>query len=213
MNNVVLGLTVVVPLLMWQGFVYSRGWGLCPLLGLEGASQIIVSLVIFDLLNYWWHRWNHRIALLWRFHKVHHVDTHVDVTTSMRFHPGELLISSLFKAGWILVLGPSLWAFVIFEVSVTVASQFHHTNIDFSDRLESILRSFIVTPRYHTAHHTVKRRTGNNNFGTILIFWDKLFGSYFEPDYEEMKQLGLAKGRDSYLSFAATLTGPFAGRY
>lgn len=213
LNNVILRLTVVGPLLMWLGVVNSRGWGICPLFGFEGSLQIIVCLVIFDLFDYWWHRWNHRIGLLWRFHKVHHVDTQVDVTTSMRFHPGELLISSVFKAGWILILGPSLWTFVIFEVSVTLASQFHHANIDFSDSVESILRSVIVTPRYHTAHHTVKRRTGNNNFSAVLIFWDKLFGTYFEPDFEEMKQLGLANGRDSYLSIAATLKGPFAGEY
>jgi len=199
LNNVLLRLTALPLLLIWQGTVNSRGWGLCPALGLTGPWEILTSLVVLDMLDYWWHRWNHRVSLLWRFHKVHHVDTHVDVTTAMRFHPGELLISSGFKAVWILLVGPSLWTFVIFEAAVTIASQFHHTNIDFPDRIEAVIRSLIVTPRYHTAHHTVSRRTGDNNFATILIFWDRIFGTYRRPDRE-----------DTFLSFASTLKGPFS---
>ena len=212
-NNILLRLTVIGPLLVWQGVVNSKGWGLCPLLGLKGPWEILASLVVLDMLDYWWHRWNHRIPLLWRFHKVHHVDTHVDVTTSLRFHPGELLISFGVKAVWILLVGPSIWTFAVFEASVTLASQFHHTNTDFGNRTEAVIRSLIVTPRYHAAHHTVKRRTGDNNFAVILIFWDKIFGTYRRPDYEEMKNLGLPRGRDSYLSFASTLKGPFTSEY
>jgi sterol desaturase/sphingolipid hydroxylase (fatty acid hydroxylase superfamily) len=71
----------------------------------------------------------------------------------------------------------------------------------------------IVTPRFHTAHHTVSKRTGNANFSTIFIFWDKLFATYNEPDSEEMKFLGLEKGRETYLSFGSTLAAPFTPAY
>ena len=212
-NSIVLRLTVFAPLMLWRGVVNSEGLGLCPMLGLKGPWEMAVSLVVLDMFDYWWHRWNHRVRLLWRFHKVHHVDTHVDVTTSLRFHPGELLISSGVKAVWILLVGPSIWTFAVFEASVTLASQFHHTNTDFGNRTEAAIRSVIVTPRYHAAHHTVKRRTGDNNFATILIFWDKIFGTYRRPDYAEMKNLGLPRGRESYLSFASTLKGPFTSEY
>ena len=212
-NSIVLRLTVFAPLMMWRVAVNSEGLGLCPMLGLKGPWEMAVSLVILDMFDYWWHRWNHRIGLLWRFHKVHHVDTHVDVTTSLRFHPGELLISSGVKAVWILLVGPSIWTFAVFEAAVTLASQFHHTNTDFGNRTEAVIRSVIVTPRYHAAHHTVKQRTGDNNFAAILIFWDKIFGTYRRPDYEEMKNLGLPRGRESYLSFASTLIGPFRSEY
>lgn len=212
-NSLILRLIAVTPLFLWLAFVNSKGWGMCSLFGLTGVSEILLSLVLLDMFDYWWHRWNHRVPFLWRFHKVHHVDTHVDVTTSLRFHPGELLISSALKAVWILIVGPSVWTFVIFEASVTLASQFHHTNVDFPDRVENAIRSIIVTPRYHAAHHTVSPRTGNNNFSTILILWDKMFDTYRQPDYEEMQTLGLPKGRATYLSFASTLKGPFSDEY
>jgi len=183
------------------------------MLSLTPISAILLTIITLDLFDYWWHRFNHRIHLLWRFHKVHHVDTHVDVTTSLRFHPGELMLSAAVKATWILLLGPSLWAFALFETSITLAAQFHHSNIDLPDPSESLIRKVFVTPRYHAAHHTVSQRTGNANFSTIFIFWDKLFNTYRLPDYEEMKYLGLKKGRDTYLSFTKTLIAPFSRIY
>jgi sterol desaturase/sphingolipid hydroxylase (fatty acid hydroxylase superfamily) len=212
-NNVILRLTVFGPLLYLSLFVIDNNIGLLRLAGLNGAENIIAGLIIMDGLDYWWHRFNHTIPFLWRFHKVHHVDTHVDTTTSLRFHPGELLISAVVKAGWIVLLGPEVLGFLIFEVSVTLFSQFHHSNIDLPDRAESVARSLIVTPRFHAAHHTVTPRTGNANYSAILIFWDKLFGTYNEPDYEEMEYLGLAKGRESYLSLRETLKAPFTSAY
>lgn len=212
-NTAILRFIAVIPLLYLGEYAYTQGWGLLAAVGLRGYPEIIAGLVVMDMLDYWWHRFNHRIGFLWRFHKVHHVDTHVDVTTSLRFHPGELFISSAFKALWVVVLGPSAVAFVVFESLLTLASQFHHSNIDFSDRTELRLRKIVVTPRYHASHHTVSRRTGDANFAAIFIIWDKLFASYREPDYEEMKMLGLERGRDTYLSFSKTLKAPFISLY
>lgn len=208
-NSVLVRLLALLPFLWWADVVSGNGWGLVPWLGLQGIPEIILTVIVFDMFDYWWHRFNHRVDFLWRFHKVHHVDTHVDVTTALRFHPGELVVSYAFKALWILVWGPSLWAFVIFEASVTLAAQFHHSNIRFPAKWEKQLRKIIVTPEFHTAHHTVTPRTGNANFSTIFIFWDHLFGTYREPDEEEMKTLGLPEGRDSYLSFREWFTAPF----
>lgn len=211
-NTVVLKLIILAPFLYWTEYIASLGWGLAPMLGYSGFGGIIATILVLDMFDYWWHRFNHRVGLLWRFHKVHHVDTHVDVTTALRFHPGELFISFFVKLVWIAVWGPSLVAFAAFEIAVSMASQFHHSNIDFPDRWERVLRLFIVTPRFHTSHHTVSRRTGDANFATIFIIWDHLFGTYREPDETEMKELGLAEGRDDYLSFASWLTEPFAQR-
>ena len=212
-NAAVLRFPAVVPLIIWLKFVESHQWGLAPMLGLGGAWNIVIGIVVLDMFDYWWHRFNHRIRLLWRFHKVHHVDTHVDVTTALRFHPGELFFSALVKSVWIIVWGPTFWAFIIFESCVSLAAHFHHCNIDFPDRIENPLRMIFVTPRFHTAHHTVSKRTGDANFSTIFIFWDKLFGSYGVPDYAEMESLGLSAGRESYLSIITTLKGPFSKMY
>lgn len=208
-NTVFLRLLVVAPFLLWVNYVMTQGWGLSPFLGYVGIAEIIASVIVLDFFNYVWHRLNHRMNPLWRFHKVHHVDTHVDVTTALRFHPGELFISAFAKGIWILLWGPSLWAFAVFEISISLAAQFHHANIDFPDPVERFLRLFIITPRFHTSHHTVERRTGDANFGTIFVVWDRVFGSYEEPDEKEMEILGLPEGRDNYLSFSAWLVEPF----
>ncbi len=208
-NTVFLRLLVIAPFLLWADYVMDQGWGLAPFLGYVGVAEIIATIIVLDFFDYVWHRLNHRVGNLWRFHKVHHVDTHVDVTTALRFHPGELFISAFAKGLWILLWGPSLWAFAAFEISISLAAQFHHTNIDFPRSVERFLRLFIVTPRFHTSHHTVERRTGDANFGTIFIIWDRIFGTYEEPDEQEMQTLGLPEGRDSYLSFSTWLAEPF----
>lgn len=214
LNVIIVGLLATAPFLFWRNLVHSREWGISPLLGLKGPAEILIGLVVLDMFDYWWHRFNHRIPFLWRFHKVHHVDTHVDVTTALRFHPGELLISStIVKPMWLLIWGPSLWGLAIFEASVTSASEFHHSNIDFPNRIEGLIRKIFVTPRFHASHHTVSKRTGDANFSAIFIFWDKLFGTYREPDFEEMRLLGLPAGREKYLSFTPTLKGPFTSEY
>lgn len=209
LNTAVVRLVLVlVPLMYFARYLHHQGWGIVSYLGVSGVSEIALTVLVFDLLDYWWHRWNHRLPFLWRFHKVHHTDTHCDSTTALRFHFGELILSFLFKGAGIAIWGPSVWAFVIFEICVTAASQFHHSNLDFPDTVEHGLRTVIVTPRFHVSHHTVSRRTGNNNFATIFILWDHLFGTYRKPDREEMQYLGLPYGRDTDLSLKDALTRP-----
>jgi sterol desaturase/sphingolipid hydroxylase (fatty acid hydroxylase superfamily) len=192
--------------------VRDRGWGIAGLLRLSGISEILVSLIVLDLFDYLWHRANHVVPFLWRFHSAHHVDTHVDVTTSLRFHPGELLLSGAAKSIWILVWGPSLWAFAIFEVMITAAAQFHHSNIDFPDRVEPAVRLLGVTPRMHASHHSARTRSLNANYATIFSVWDRLLGSYIEPTAEHLAEQGLWFGRESDLSLRYLLVMPFAPR-
>lgn len=212
-NSALLRVVAHAPLIALAAWVRTKGWGLLPWLGLQGAAELGVAWVLLDLLDYWWHRANHQVGLLWRFHKVHHVDTHLDVTTALRFHPGELLLSAVVKASWILLLGPSALAFALFEASVTLASQFHHTNIDLPDPLERLARCLVVTPRFHTSHHTVTPRTREANFSTILIAWDHLFGTYRDPEGEDLETLGLPGGRDVDLKLLPVLGGPLRDDY
>lgn len=213
-NGALLFFLTTAPLLFWTDLVHSKGWGLVHLLGLKGPLEIFISIVVLDMFDYWWHRLNHEISFLWRFHKVHHSDTHVDTTTALRFHPGELLISSLIvKTTWLLIWGPSLLAFALFEACVTIASEFHHSNIDLNDKIETPLRKIIVTPRFHASHHTQSKRTLDANYSAIFIFWDKIFGTYREPDYKEMETMGFAKGRDKELSFTTAMKAPFSSVY
>lgn len=208
-NTAILRVTVATPFLWWAGWVHAQGWGLAPALGLVGIWEIVATVVVIDMLDYWWHRFNHRLPLLWRFHKVHHQDTHVDVTTALRFHPGELMISAIVWSSWIVLWGPSIWGLAAAQASISLSALFHHTNIDFPPAIERGLRRVIVTPRFHTAHHTVTPRTGDANFSTVFIWWDHLFGTYREPDAEEMQHLGLPEARTTYLSPREALLQPW----
>lgn len=199
---------LAAPLLALAAAVHARGLGLGARLGLEGPAEVLASLVVLDLLNYWWHRWNHRVPLLWRFHRAHHSDTHVDVTTSLRFHFGELAISGGLKAFWILAWGPSPLAFLVFEAAITAFAQFHHANIDLPEPVERFVRLVHMTPRLHAAHHTVSLRSRDANYATIFLWWDRLFGSFAEADPEELKTLGLQEGRTTDLSYAALWAAP-----
>ena len=207
-NTVVLRLTVATPLALLTVYVNRQGLGLAPLLGLSGLPEILATLVALDLADYWWHRVNHRVPFLWRFHQAHHVDTHVDVTTALRFHPGELLLSGLVKATWILIWGPSLWGFAIFELMISAASQYHHSNIDLPDGVESALRLLQVTPRMHASHHSAYSGSLDANFSTIFSLWDRLFGTYIPPTPNHLAVQGLPYGRERDLDPQYLLTLP-----
>ena len=217
LNTVLVRVFIYVPMLLWTVHVEEQGWGISRWLGLYGWTEIIVSLVVLDFFDYLWHRGNHRWRFLWRFHKGHHADTGMDVGTALRFHPGELFLSGGAKALWVLVWGPTPVAWFLFELLVSLCAQFHHSNIDFPDPVERWLSRFIVTPRFHAAHHAVERRFGDANFSTILSCWDPLFRSYADPGSRSAPAwagmgLGLPQERDKAFSIRAWLEEPLRSR-
>jgi sterol desaturase/sphingolipid hydroxylase (fatty acid hydroxylase superfamily) len=198
-------------------YVEEEGWGISRWLGLVGWTEIILSVVVLDFFDYIWHRANHRVRFLWRFHKAHHADTAMDVTTALRFHPTELLVSALVKALWVVIWGPTVVAWFLFEGLISLCAQFHHSNIDFPDGVERWLSWIIVTPRFHASHHAVDRQYGDANFSTILSFWDRLFGTYSQPanggaTTQAEDALGLPEARHLSFSPIAWLMEPFRSR-
>ncbi|WOI52074.1 sterol desaturase family protein [Parvularcula sp. LCG005] len=147
---------------------------------LDGWIGIGLDLLILDLWIYWWHRANHRIPFLWRFHEVHHLDEFLDVTSSARFHFGELFLSAIVRGAVIIALDISLSSVLIFSVLVTLNAAFHHCNVRLPERLERLLRRVIVTPSHHWVHHHNVRRDTDSNYSTILTMWDRLFGTWSE---------------------------------
>ena len=213
LNTVTVRFLAYVPFLLWAVHVEEQGWGISRWLGLAGWLEIILAIVVLDMFDYFWHRANHRVPFLWRFHKSHHADTEMDLSTALRFHPGELLISAGVKASWILIWGPTAVAWFLFEAMVSLAAQFHHSNIDFPDALENRLSRVIVTPRFHAAHHAVDRSFGDRNFSTIFSCWDRLFRTYARPadggaTTNAPDALGLPDERDRAFSPLAWLTDP-----
>jgi len=217
LNTVIIRVFAYVPFLVFSVYVDEEGWGLSRMLGLVGWSEIVLSIVVLDFFDYAWHRANHRVRFLWRFHKAHHADTGMDVSTALRFHPGELLISALVKAAWLAVWGPLAVAWFLFEALVSLCAQFHHSNIDLPDGVERWLSWIIVTPRFHAAHHAVDRRYGDANFSTIFSLWDRLFGTFARPadggaTTRGAGALGLPQDRDLAFSPVAWLDEPFRRR-
>jgi sterol desaturase/sphingolipid hydroxylase (fatty acid hydroxylase superfamily) len=208
-NSLIMHFLVMAWLFFFLGFVREKGWGLSTLLGLQGTAEIAATVILFDALEYGWHRFNHRIPFLWRFHRAHHLDIELDVTTAFRFHAGELLLSGVIKTFWILCWGPSITGFLAYHTCLVAFNQFHHSNIRLPDGLERWLRYIHITPRIHTSHHTVTQRSRDANFCVIFSLWDRVFGSYAEPDEEEMKTLGLNEGREVSLSLKAFFLSPF----
>lgn len=214
LNTVLTRILVFVPFLMWAVYVDEQGWGIARWLGLRAWIEIVASIVVLDAFDYAWHRANHRIPFLWRFHKAHHADTGMDISTALRFHPGELMISALVKGLWIAVWGPTAVAWFIFEMLVSFCSQFHHSNLNLSAKLDSVLGTILVTPRYHSLHHLADRQFGDRNFSTIFPWWDALF----QTDIKQATALtddatfGLPEGRSLAFSPLEWLVEPFRRR-
>lgn len=216
LNTVLVRMFIYVPFLLWVVYVEQHGWGISRWLGLHGWLEIVLSILVLDLFDYFWHRANHRVAFLWRFHKAHHADNEMDVTTALRFHPGELVVSSIAKALWVLVWGPTTIAWFLFEGLISLCAQFHHSNIDLPERVERTLSRVIVTPRFHTSHHVVDRQYGDANFSTVFSFWDPLFRSYHQAPGTKAQlsreSIGLPEDRALTLSFRAWFAEPFSRR-
>jgi len=168
---------IVLPLTYWasgQGLTWRPDWWQ----GGPGISWgLALDILLLDFLIYWWHRANHRLPFLWRFHEVHHLDRFLDTTTALRFHFGEVLLSALARAGVIILLGFPFTSVVVFETLVISAALFHHSNLRLPPLLEGALSRVVITPSIHWVHHHARRQDTDSNYGTIFSFWDPLFAT------------------------------------
>ena len=156
----------------------DNGWGLLNQVLLPGWVVIVLAILALDLAIYLQHVLFHAVPALWRLHRVHHADLEFDVTTGVRFHPLEILISMAIKLLLVLALGPPAVAVLIFEVLLNGTSLFNHSNVRLPLRLDAILRLFVVTPDMHRVHHSIVPSETNSNFGFNLPWWDRILGTY-----------------------------------
>ncbi len=156
----------------------DRGWGVFHWLELSFPPNLVFSLLALDLVIWAQHRFFHWQPLLWRLHRMHHTDTDFDVTTAVRFHPLEAILSLLIKSAVILALGVSPVAFLVFEIVLSSTSLFNHGNFRLPLPVDRWLRWLVVTPDMHRVHHSVVESEMNSNFGFNLPWWDRLFGTY-----------------------------------
>jgi sterol desaturase/sphingolipid hydroxylase (fatty acid hydroxylase superfamily) len=152
-----------------------------------------LGLLLTDLWMYVWHRLNHQIPLLWRFHAVHHSDREMDVTTAVRFHTGEIVFSGIARLLVLPVLGVSLPILLVYELLLLPVILFHHSNLRIARFADGALRAIIVTPWMHWVHHSVLREETNSNYGSVLSIWDRLFGSFRVRAEPSQIELGLSE--------------------
>ncbi|RPE66313.1 sterol desaturase/sphingolipid hydroxylase (fatty acid hydroxylase superfamily) [Pacificibacter maritimus] len=158
--------------------VQERGWGLFNLLNWPLWLEITIGVVVLDFAIYLQHVTFHHVPFLWRLHRMHHTDTEIDVTTGLRFHPLEILLSMAFKLILVVILGPAAIAVLIFEVVLNASAMFNHSNISLPKRVDAFLRLVIVTPDMHRVHHSVDPVETNSNYGFNVPWWDRLLGTY-----------------------------------
>ena len=139
---------------------------------------VLVSVVLLDLFIWYQHLLFHKIPLLWRLHRVHHADLDFDLTTGLRFHPIEVLLSMFIKAALILLFGFPAIAVLVFEVILNGCAMITHSNVRLPQKLDSTIRTLFVTPDMHRVHHSWRMEEANSNYGFNLAIWDKLFGTY-----------------------------------
>ncbi|MES2793423.1 MAG: sterol desaturase family protein [Planctomycetota bacterium] len=156
----------------------SKGWGLLYLVDWPWWLEFAVAILALDLAIYLQHVMFHAVPAFWRLHMVHHADLDFDVTTGLRFHPLEIVLSAFIKLAAVVVLGPSALAVVIFEVILNATSMFNHSNVRMPGWLDRLLRWIVVTPDMHRVHHSVIRQEANSNFGFNVPWWDFLLGTY-----------------------------------
>ena len=196
----------------------ERGWGLLNAFEAPVWLAFVVSLLLFDLVIYLQHIMFHAVPALWRLHRMHHADLEFDITTGLRFHPIEILLSMVIKLALVVVLGPPAVAVLVFEILLNGTSLFNHSNIRIPLGLDRILRLIVVTPDMHRVHHSIHPHETNSNFGFNLPWWDRLLGTYQAQPKEghESMTIGIEQfrtSRDLWLDrmLIQPLRGPASG--
>lgn len=156
----------------------GRGWGLLNVFEVPLWLAFPASLLLLDLAIYLQHVMFHAVPALWRLHRMHHADLEFDVTTGLRFHPLEILISMGIKLALVAVFGPPAVAVLVFEVLLNGTAMFNHSNVRLPLALDRVLRLIVVTPDMHRVHHSILPSETNSNFGFNLPWWDRLLGTY-----------------------------------
>jgi sterol desaturase/sphingolipid hydroxylase (fatty acid hydroxylase superfamily) len=160
---------------MWA---QSKQIGILNWLQLPLWFEYMLAFLLLDLFIYVQHVMSHKVPMLWAFHKVHHADRDIDVTTGLRFHPVEIVFSMLYKLICVVLLGPAATVVILFEIVLNGAALFNHANVALPVSMDKRLRKVIVTPDFHRVHHSVENKETDSNYGFFLSVWDKLFHTY-----------------------------------
>ncbi|MBW2011585.1 MAG: sterol desaturase family protein [Deltaproteobacteria bacterium] len=176
-NSILINLIFSAAIVSTATYVEKNQLGILNLVQAPLWIEILFTVAFMDFMLYIWHLLNHVVPFLWRFHRVHHTDLNMDVSTATRFHIGELAISAVIKISLIFFLGANLPGVLIFECGVVFCAQFHHSSLKVPKWFESIFWILFVPPSMHRIHHSVIIRERDSNYGTIFSLWDRISGT------------------------------------
>lgn len=189
----------------------ARGLGLLNVLDAPWLVETVVAVVLLDYTLWHWHRLNHRVPVLWRFHAMHHADVDMDASTGLRFHFGEHALSAFWRLAQVALIGPDPHAVVAWQVLLAACVSFHHGNLRLPLALERRLVRLIVTPRMHGIHHSIVPEESSSNYSSLLSVWDLLHGTLRLNVPQDQVEIGVAAWRrDADVRFLATQLNPFA---
>ncbi len=194
---------------------FSRAHQLGVLHWLDAPTWLkwILALGLFDCWQYWWHRINHRVSFLWRFHSVHHADAEMDATSAVRFHTGEIALSFLARLVVLPVIGMTMPQLALYEAISLPIILFHHSNIRLPRTVDNTLRCLIVTPWMHVVHHSQFQPETDSNYSSVLSIWDRIFRSFRLREKPSEIILGLgAQPEFEWRGLAGILRLPFRER-
>lgn len=201
---------------LWLGpwiqrrFPYDPAEAWITLAGWPAWAQLGAGLLLLDLADWTLHWLSHRVRPLWMIHAVHHSDPHVDVTTTLRHHPLEILVSLGWQFALLALVGLPPWIVLLRGLAFMPLTLFHHANVTVPRRLDRALATLVVTPGVHRMHHSPAMAETNSNYGQMFSFWDRLFGTWTPPDYDRVPAYGLERLTDArWQGVAGMLTTPF----
>lgn len=174
----------------------NRSFGLLRMVSLPPLVATAAAIVLFDAWMYFWHRANHECNFLWRFHRVHHSDSEMDASTAIRFHAGELLLSTILRLAVIPLLGISVGQLLLYETLLLPVILFHHSNVRLPESWDRALRWLIVTPELHRVHHSPQQPETDSNYASIFSVWDRVAGTFRLRQEGKIVGFGLDEFRD-----------------
>jgi len=196
LNSAILSLIFAAATINTAMHVSGNRLGLLNIISLPLWAKVFLTVLFMDFMLYVWHLLNHEIPFFWRFHRVHHSDLNMDVSTATRFHIGELSLSAVIKIGLIYFIGADLVSVIIFESLLVLTAQFQHSSLKVPESFEKVFWIFFVPPSMHRIHHSVKIHERDTNYGTILSVWDRLLGTLLKDIEQEKIIIGLGPYRE-----------------
>ncbi|MBW1705659.1 MAG: sterol desaturase family protein [Deltaproteobacteria bacterium] len=209
-NSILLNLIFSAAIVFTATYVQTHKMGVLNMVAAPMWLKILVTIAFMDFMLYVWHLLNHEMPLLWRFHRVHHSDLNMDVSSATRFHIGELAISAVIKISLIFFLGASPMGVLIFESVLVLCAQFHHSSLKVPKSFETLWWILFVPPSMHRIHHSVKIKERNSNYGTIFSLWDRILGTLITNVDQNEIRIGVgAYQKPDKLNFHQLLVMPF----